>query len=45
MAGSCCRGTITRDGIFADSLQSELATVSGDPATGLSATFQVLISA
>jgi protocatechuate 3,4-dioxygenase beta subunit len=35
----------TRDGIFADSLQSELATVSGDPATGLSATFQVGISA
>jgi protocatechuate 3,4-dioxygenase beta subunit len=35
----------TRDGIFADSLNSELATVSGDPATGLTATFQVAIAA
>ena len=31
----------TRDGIFADSLSSELATVSGDPAGGLTANFQV----
>jgi protocatechuate 3,4-dioxygenase beta subunit len=30
-----------RDGIFADSLDAELATVSGDPATALTATFQV----
>ena len=35
----------TRDGIFADSLNSELATVSGDPASGLTATFQVAIAA
>ena len=35
----------TRDGIFADSLQSELASVSGDPANSLNATFQVGISA
>jgi hypothetical protein len=27
--------------VFADSLNAELAAVSGDPATGLSATFQV----
>ena len=31
----------TRDGIFADSLSSELATVAGDPTTGLTANFQV----
>jgi protocatechuate 3,4-dioxygenase beta subunit len=31
----------TRDMIFADSLNAELAAVSGDPATGLAATFQV----
>jgi len=31
----------TRDGIFADSLNAEMAAVSGDPATGLSATFQI----
>jgi protocatechuate 3,4-dioxygenase beta subunit len=30
-----------RDGIFADSLSSELATVTGDPASGLTATFTV----
>ena len=35
----------TRDGIFADSLNSELATVSGDPASSLTATFQVAIAA
>jgi protocatechuate 3,4-dioxygenase beta subunit len=34
-----------RDGIFADSLDSELATVSGDPANGLTATFRVGIAA
>ena len=33
----------TRDGIFADSLNSELAAVSGDPATGLAAHFQVAL--
>lgn len=32
-----------RDGIFADSLGAELASVTGDPATGLAATFQVAI--
>lgn len=35
----------TRDNIFADSLSSELATVSGDPASGLTATFRVAIAA
>jgi protocatechuate 3,4-dioxygenase beta subunit len=35
----------TRDGIFADSLNSELAAVSGDPASGLTANFQVAIAA
>ena len=34
-----------RDGIFADSLESELATVSGDPAGGLTATFRIGIAA
>jgi protocatechuate 3,4-dioxygenase beta subunit len=34
-----------RDGIFADSLDSELASVSGDPATGLTGTFRVSIAA
>lgn len=34
-----------RDNIFADSLDSELATVSGDPANGLTATFRVSIAA
>jgi protocatechuate 3,4-dioxygenase beta subunit len=34
-----------RDGIFADSLDSELATVSGDPAGGLTGTFKVSIAA
>ena len=33
----------TRDGIFADSLNSELAAVSGDPATGLAAHFLVAL--
>jgi protocatechuate 3,4-dioxygenase beta subunit len=35
----------SRDGIFADSLASELATVSGDPASGYTATFKVGIAA
>jgi protocatechuate 3,4-dioxygenase beta subunit len=35
----------TRDNIFADSLDSELATVSGDPASGLMATFRIGIAA
>jgi protocatechuate 3,4-dioxygenase beta subunit len=35
----------TRDGIFADSLNAELAAVSGDPASGMSATFQIGIAA
>ncbi len=34
-----------RDNIFADSIDSELATVSGDPASGLTATFRVGIAA
>lgn len=34
----------TRDGIFADSVDSELASVSGDPAGGLSATFRVAVA-
>jgi protocatechuate 3,4-dioxygenase beta subunit len=33
-----------RDGIFADSLASELATVTGDPASGLTAAFTVGVS-
>jgi hypothetical protein len=33
------------DGIFADSLSSELITPAGSPASGYSATFQVGISA
>jgi protocatechuate 3,4-dioxygenase beta subunit len=32
------------DGIFRDSLGAELAAISGDPAGGLSATFQVAIA-
>lgn len=36
--------TNTRDGIFADSINSELATVSGDPAGGLTATFRLGIA-
>jgi hypothetical protein len=32
------------DGIFADSLSSELVTPTGDPASGKAATFQVGIS-
>ena len=34
----------TRDSIFADSINSELATVTGDPASGLSAAFRIGIS-
>jgi protocatechuate 3,4-dioxygenase beta subunit len=34
----------TRDNIFADSLESEMATVSGDPAAGLTATFRIGIA-
>jgi len=34
-----------RDGIFADSLDAELATISGDPAGGYRATFRVAIPA
>jgi protocatechuate 3,4-dioxygenase beta subunit len=33
-----------RDGIFADSIDSELATVVGDPASGYTATFRIAIS-
>ena len=33
-----------RDMVFADSLSSELATVSGDAASGMSATFTVGVS-
>lgn len=33
--------TNTRDGIFADSINSELATVSGNPSNGYTATFTV----
>jgi hypothetical protein len=33
------------DNIFADSLPSEMATVSGDPASGYAATFRVAIAA
>jgi hypothetical protein len=32
------------DSVFADSLSSELATVSGDPASGLTAAFTVGIA-
>jgi protocatechuate 3,4-dioxygenase beta subunit len=32
-----------RDGIFADSLDSELATVTGDPASGYTASFRIAI--
>ncbi len=35
----------TRDGIFADSLDSELATIAGDPSNGYSATFTIGIAA
>lgn len=34
----------TQDGIFADSLSAELASVTGNPASGLTATFQVAIA-
>jgi protocatechuate 3,4-dioxygenase beta subunit len=37
--------TNARDGIFADSLDSELATVSGDAGSGYTATFRVAIAA
>src|SRR4051794_12776244 len=37
--------TNARDGIFADSLGSEVATVSGDPVNGYTATFTVGIAA
>lgn len=37
--------TNLRDGIFADSLASEMATVTGSPATGLSATFRIVVNA
>ena len=33
----------TADGIFADSIDSELASVSGDPATAMAATFRVAV--
>ena len=33
-----------RDMVFADSLSSEMATVTGDPATGYTATFTVGVS-
>ena len=36
--------TNLRDGIFADSLASEMATVAGNPATGMTATFRVAVS-
>ena len=35
----------TSDMVFADSVNSELAVVSGDPASGMSATFQVGVAA
>lgn len=34
-------GVMTGDNIFADSLASELATVSGDPTSGYTATFRI----
>lgn len=34
----------SRDGIFADSLSSELATVTGDPTGGYAATFRIGIA-
>jgi protocatechuate 3,4-dioxygenase beta subunit len=37
--------TNTRDNIFADSIDSELATVSGNPASGYTATFTVGLAA
>jgi len=37
--------TNLRDGIFADSLAAEMATVTGSPAAGLDATFRVVVSA
>jgi hypothetical protein len=39
------RGREADRGIFADSLDSELASVSGDSAAGLAATFKVGIAA
>jgi hypothetical protein len=35
----------TRDNIFADSLASELASVSGDPSSGYTATFRIAVAA
>ena len=35
----------TRDNIFADSLASELATVTGDSSSGMTATFRIGIAA
>jgi hypothetical protein len=37
--------TNARDNIFADSLNEEMASVSGDPASGMTATFRVAIAA
>lgn len=37
--------TNLRDGIFADSLNSELAAVSGNPSSGYTATFTVGLAA
>ena len=34
----------TADGIFADSINSELATVTGDSAAGLTATYRIGIA-
>jgi hypothetical protein len=34
----------TRDNIFADSLNSEFATVSGDPASGYTAAFRIAVA-
>ena len=37
--------TNLRDGIFADSLANEMATVAGSPAGGMTATFRVAVNA
>ena len=34
----------SRDTIFADSLDSELATISGDPVNGYNATFRIAVA-
>jgi protocatechuate 3,4-dioxygenase beta subunit len=39
------RTTNISDGIFADSLASEMATAAGSPATGMTATFRVAVNA